>query len=556
MVGRAGLRGLRQRILGQGEAGVGERDALLREPSANLVKNLARRRLRVDNGQHGVAFEHLRDARGGVLRVPDSVQLGKIAHALEPLAERPDVGHQLDRRARERQARLCRRAEHDGAAAFGAEKPDRALKQRLAVLGQRLNLIEDQHSAGQPVQPSGIRVGRSIAGVEELHHAGQDDVAVPALGQALVGLLLLLLAAAVARLGDDVGVVLEDGGGIAQRLADIPGVLVEDGVVGDNVEDSALPIRFRMPERKAQAGKRLAAARGYAEREDTGLAYRFFMADIGNFCADAVDFPRAVQMGLAIGFKGFKERIPVGRRRRRGEGILAVFKARGIPAIGVDEAAEQQAAGHAQAEILLGLVGNALAEGDEAAPDLAAGRGETRVQLRFISDVFKEPSAGLIVMEEVLRILHLLDIGRLALFIQTVAQPRMVAQDAQRDELRRQPPGSGNTRLQEPAAIGVYRAGRRMRMRRRLPVRGAGGSAQIRFKRPRRLSHIVQQADEPRGLRQAGGLTGARAQHADVFAMRLQRLQRTIRGSDMGNHGFIPSKLIRTYILWYSSLYN
>ena len=422
MVGRAGPSGLRQRILGQGEAGVGEQDALLREPSANLVKDRARRRLRVDDGQHRAALEHLRDARGGVLRVPDSVQLGKIAHALEPLAERPDVGHQLDRRARERQARLRRRAEHDGTAALGAEKPNRALKQRLAALGQGLNLVKDQHGAGQPVQPSGIRVGRSIAGVEELHHAGQDDVAVPALGQALVGLLLLLLAAAVARLGDDVGVVLKDGGGIAQRLADIPCILVEDRVIGDDVEDAALPVRLCVSERKAQAGKRLAAARGHAEREDAGRRGGLFPADIGNLCADAIDFPRAVQMGLAIGFKGFKECVPVGRGRRPGERILAVFKARGIPAIRVDEEAEQQAAGHAP--------GKRLALCAKQRVDLAAGRGKARVQLRPGGDVLKEPAAGLIVMEEVLRILHLLDIGRLALFIQAVAQPRMVAQDA------------------------------------------------------------------------------------------------------------------------------
>lgn len=58
----------------------------------------------------------------------------------------------------------------------------------------------------------------------------ENDVTVPALGQAAVSLLLVLCWQ------DDVGMVLQDRWIIVQRGANVCGVLVEDRVVGDNVE--------------------------------------------------------------------------------------------------------------------------------------------------------------------------------------------------------------------------------------------------------------------------------------------------------------------------------
>ena len=112
---RAAARGLCQRILREREVGDSEGHAPLREDGCGFLIQVERGSLCVDDGQHGARIEHLCDARGGTCRV--KAQLGNVAHALEPRAERFHIGHQLDWRGGEVEARLRRRAQHDGAAA-------------------------------------------------------------------------------------------------------------------------------------------------------------------------------------------------------------------------------------------------------------------------------------------------------------------------------------------------------------------------------------------------------------------------------------------------------
>ena len=320
------------------------------------------------------------------------------------------------------------------------------------------------------MQPACVRVGRGVAGIEELHHAGQDDVAVPALGQAAVSLLLLLLRAALLRLRDDVGVVLEDGGVIIQRLADVRCVLVEDGVVRDDIKDAALLMQSRMAQRKAQAGERLAAARGDGERDDTARRGGLFVANVGDFRADAVDFARTVKSGFAEALEGLQQRVPVGRGGWLCEGILPILEARGIPAVRIDEEAQQQAAEQAGAVVLLSVIKAFCACGEE--PIDFGTRGEKeRCQLVARGDVSEKPADSLVVMQKIPFLPHGLQIGGLSEFIQTVAQPGVVAEDAQRDELRRHSRGGPGLFRGKPLAIGIDRAGRCVAVGRGQPVR-------------------------------------------------------------------------------------
>ena len=259
---RTGSGRVRKRVLRQARIKRRESMAALAERLRRRVIDVPGGGLRVEYGQHGLFLQQTRNLRAGRRTGSIRVELRNIANALQPLIERVDMGHQLDRRGRERKARLRGRAEHNCAAAILRQKLYRALKEHLAGLGQRLDFIEYQHGVGQRMEAARRRVGRGIAGVEELHQAGEYDVAVPALGQALVCVLLVL------RLDNDIGMMLQYGGIVRKRLADVAGVLIEDGVVGNDVEQAPLPVEGGVSERIAQAGKRLAAARRHGQCDD------------------------------------------------------------------------------------------------------------------------------------------------------------------------------------------------------------------------------------------------------------------------------------------------
>ena len=106
--------------------------------------------------------------------------------------ERLRLGNQFAGRGREGKPRLRRRAKDDGAAPVSGKKLDRALKEHFAVLWKRLDFVKNKHGVCQPVKTAGGRIGRGVARVQKLNKAGQNDITVPALGQAFIGGLFIL----------------------------------------------------------------------------------------------------------------------------------------------------------------------------------------------------------------------------------------------------------------------------------------------------------------------------------------------------------------------------
>lgn len=129
----------------------------------------------------------------------------------------------------------------------------------------------------------------------------ENDVTVPALGQAAVSLLLVLCWQ------DDVGMVLQDRRIIVQRGANVCGVLVEDRVVGDDIENAALTMRRGMTQCIAQTGVSLAAAGRDGKRDDAGGGPGSRQTGVRDLGADAVDAAVSVQMRASEGLECCKQ---------------------------------------------------------------------------------------------------------------------------------------------------------------------------------------------------------------------------------------------------------
>ena len=246
----------------------------------------------------------------------------------------------------------------------------------------------------------------------------------------------------------------------------------------------------------------------------------------------SVDAALVIQMRAAESFKCGKQRIPI-RCRRRGERILSVVEARGIPPVGVNENAQQQPceqAEHGKTQIISRL---RLDARGEKSLDLGVGGVKHGVKLCRGGDVLQKPARGLFVMQRRKLCLHRLEKRRVT-FIQAVAQSCVVAENAHGNDLRRQPLPVRRSGRSEPAPVGKNCACGRV------IVRGDGrviAGEQVGAKCLRGFAHVVQQPDEPCGRLQPELPGALRAKCTYIAAVRAQRLRLLIRFANVCDHG-------------------
>lgn len=237
-------------------------------------------------------------------------------------------------------------------------------------------------------------------------------------------------------------------------------------------------------------------------------------------------------MRAAESFKCGKQRIPI-RCRRRGERILSVIEARGIPAVGIHKNAQQQPCEqtkHRKTQVISRL---RLDTRGEKSLDLGVGGVKHGIKLCCGGDVLQKPARGLFVMQRRKLGLHRLGKRRVT-FIQAVAQSRVVAENAHGDDLRRQPLFGRRSGRSEPAPIGKNCACGRV------IVRGDGrviAGEQVGAKCQRGFAHVVQQPDELRGRLQPELPGALRAKRTYIAAVRAQRLRLLIRFANVCDHG-------------------
>ena len=334
----------------------------------------------------------------------------------------------LDRRGRKGQPWLRRRAEEDGAVGVAGKELNGSFKKDFTRLGQGLNLIENENGVRQPVKPAGRRVRRGITGVQKLNETGEDDVAVPPLGQALIGRLLAF------GFNDDVRVMLENGRVVIKRFANVLRVLVENGVVGNDIEDAGVAIVRRVPERITQAGIRLSAAGRNRQGIDARRRNGFLKTDIGNLAADAIDAIYATQMGLAVIFEGVQQGVPVRHMIGGSKRILSILKAGGVSAVVIYQYAQKQPANQSQRSV---HAGTPLGQIRKQRVKFSTGAIKQSIQSIGIRNVFEEPRNSFVHVNGSGFRLEPIEQRRPAVRIQAIAQARVVSENAEHDNLRR-----------------------------------------------------------------------------------------------------------------------
>lgn len=190
----------------------------------------------------------------------------------------------------------------------------------------------------------------------------------------------------------------------------------------------------RVPERVSQAGIRLPAAGRNRQGIDARCRKSFLKTGIGNFAADAVDALRAVQMGLAVIFKGIQQSVPVGRMIGERERILSILEAGRIPAIGVHQYAQKQAANQSQRSV---HAGTTLRQIRKQRVKFSTGAIKQSIQSIGIRNVFEEPRNSFVHVNGSGFRLEPIEQRRPAVRIQAIAQPRMMPENAKHDNLRR-----------------------------------------------------------------------------------------------------------------------
>ena len=75
----------------------------------------------------------------------------------------------------------------------------------------------------------------------------------------------------------------------AEYVAYGPRILVDDGRIGNDVDDAIKLVLLRVMQRIAQAGQRFAAAGGYGEGINASRVFRSVQTGIGNVAADFIN---------------------------------------------------------------------------------------------------------------------------------------------------------------------------------------------------------------------------------------------------------------------------
>ena len=209
-------------------------------------------------------------------------------------------------------------AEDDGAAVVGDEAAEELGAGGEELFGEFLGFVEDDDAAGDVVEfaAAGGLCGKE--GFEELDVGGDDEGdAGPVFGELAEGVGDFVFAFAPFGLG----VVLEDVP-FAEDVGEGLGGLLDDGGIGDGVDDFALAVGDGVLEGEAEGGEGLAAAGGDGEGVEAG--------GVLGLGEDGVERHVCVVAG--------KERVEVVEALGAVGGALGVHEALGVEPVGINEA--------------------------------------------------------------------------------------------------------------------------------------------------------------------------------------------------------------------------
>ena len=167
---------------------------------------------------------------------------------------------------------------------------------------QGLDFVKNQHAAGLWVDMPCAARTTAEPGIEKLHHGGKHNRLIPILGKQLV--LPALFFGVEIRMVFQNPIFAED---VAHGL----GILVDDGGIGNNVDNAVEIVLLRMMQGIAQTCQRFTAAGRHGQRVDALRVGGTFQADIGNSATDFVNFWMAVFKIFQIRFKLINRFLPI-----------------------------------------------------------------------------------------------------------------------------------------------------------------------------------------------------------------------------------------------------
>nr|WP_205666067.1 hypothetical protein [Aquabacter cavernae] len=187
------------------------------------------------------------------------------------------------------------RAQHDACGIV----PRQLLQRRHAgpqqMDGQSLHFVQDDDAVGDVVQLAAARGAVRVQALEELHRRGHHDGNVPILRRALKfgdggGRLVIGQALAARRLPIEAGMVFENIGVITQGRAEDGRGLIDDGCIGNDVDDAVQLVPNRMFQREGEGRQRLPAAGRDRQREQPGRQGGLLGRMAQNAGAQAIEF--------------------------------------------------------------------------------------------------------------------------------------------------------------------------------------------------------------------------------------------------------------------------
>ena len=219
----------------------------------------------------GAAIDHTQGLRLGIQPAGKRffgqgaglAQGGAVEKVVEGLGVRAELLHrEAGRQLREQrlQGRLRGGAEHSGDAVGLHQLPDGFHTGQQRVDGQGLRFIENHNAVGNVVQLAAAGRPVAVEGLKKLHRCGDDHGRIPILcckGFAVKCGIDRIVAGRVVR----AGVVFKDIF-VPQDAPKGFGGLVDDGRVGDHIDDPGQVVSYGVGEGKSQRGNGFAAAGG------------------------------------------------------------------------------------------------------------------------------------------------------------------------------------------------------------------------------------------------------------------------------------------------------
>ena len=261
-----------------------------------------------------------------------------VVHAAEGGVEAVDVGGELGGagEAEGGEVGLGGGAEDDGAAVVRDEAAEELGTGGEELFGELLGFVEDDDAVGDVVEFTAARGLSGVKGFEELDVGGDDNGdSVPVLGELTerVGNFVFVFAPS------GLGVMLEDVV-CAEDIGEGLGGLLDDGGIGDGVDDFTLVVGFGVLKGEAEGSEGLAAAGGDGEGVEAGGVFGLVEDGVENVCAEFVDGGVGPESGHARVVTG-EEGWDVVEFFGAGGGAVGVHEALGVEPVGIDEAGKE-----------------------------------------------------------------------------------------------------------------------------------------------------------------------------------------------------------------------